>query len=199
MGGVEHRRVAPLSIWANFEPGSEVIFHPSTPGSLVDLADDLGWAPKLNFVFTDQFADHMLVVDRHITPATRAVGLNDLSSINQAVGVLLSRGRLPLTAVEDLKRAGHPGELFDRCRGKGVDGPVRSVTGLPVDLSALTARAPWAGIASSGDLCGLYRGECQRDEIMLPSSRCAWSGAIGACASSTARLHHRSGSAFGWS
>jgi hypothetical protein len=48
----------------------------------------------------------------------------------------------------------------------------RRPTGHHVDLTALTARARWDGTAGSGDhLCGLYRGEGQRDEIMLPYLR----------------------------
>ena len=142
----------PLSIWADFEPGSEVIFYASTPGSLVDLAADLGWALKLNIAFSDQFADHMLVVDQHITPTPGLSGLDELSTVNRAVGVLLSTGRSPDTAIEDLKRAAILANTSIGAAARALMGRHgRSVTGPRVDLSALTARAPWDGTAGSGD------------------------------------------------
>lgn len=163
----------PLSIWADFEAGSEVIFYASTPSSLVDLAADLGWALKLNIAFTGQFADHMVVVDQHITPAPGLSGPDDLSSVNQAVGVLLSTGRSPETAIGDLKRTAVLANTSIGAAARALTGRLtRSVTGPPVDLSALTACASWDGTASSEDHpCGLYQGESQRDEIMLPYLR----------------------------
>ena len=42
----------PLSMWAGFETGSEIVFYASTSGSLVDLAAELGWALELNITWT---------------------------------------------------------------------------------------------------------------------------------------------------
>jgi hypothetical protein len=163
----------PLSIWAGFAAGSEVVFYASTAGSLVDLAADLGWALKLNITWTSQPADHMLVVDQHLTPVPGLSGLDDLAAVNQAVGVLLSRGRPPNVAVEDLRDAATLANSSIGAAAKALMARLaRSVAGHHVDLSVLTARAPWDGTAGSGNhLCGLYRGERQRDEIMLPYLR----------------------------
>src|SRR6478752_9118321 len=95
----------PMSMWAGFETGSEIVFYASTSGSLVDLAAELGWALELNITWTNQILDHVLVVDQHLTPVPGLSGLDDLSAVNQAVGVLLSRGRSHDVAVEDLRRA----------------------------------------------------------------------------------------------
>ncbi len=163
----------PLSMWADFEAGSEVVFYASTAGSLVDLAAELGWALGLNITWTRQAVDHLLVVDQHLTPVPGMSGLEDLSAVNQAVGVLLSRGSPYDIAVEDLKRAATQANTSLGTAAKALMGRLaRSVTGHHVDLSVLTARARWDGTAASGDhLCGLYRGEDQRDEIMLPYLR----------------------------
>jgi hypothetical protein len=163
----------PLSRWADFEAGSEVVFYASTAGSLVDLAAELGWALGLNITWTRQPVDHLLVVDQHLEPVPGMSGLEDLSAVNQAVGVLLSRGNSYDIAVEYLKRAATQANTSLGTAAKALMGRLaRSVTGHHVDLSVLTARARWDGTAGPGDhLCGLYRGEGQRDEIMLPYLR----------------------------
>jgi hypothetical protein len=163
----------PLSMWAGFETGSEIVFYASTSGSLVDLAAELGWALELNITWTNQILDHVLVVDQHLTPVPGLSGLDDLSAVNQAVGVLLSRGRSHDVAVEDLRRAATLANSSIGAAAQALMGRLaRRLTGHHVDLSALTARARWDGTAGSGDhLCGLYRGEGQRDEIMLPYLR----------------------------
>jgi MEDS: MEthanogen/methylotroph, DcmR Sensory domain len=163
----------PLSMWAGFETGSEIVFYASTSGSLVDLAAELGWALELNITWTNQILDHVLVVDQHLTPVPGLSGLDDLSAVNQAVGVLLSRGRSHDVAVEDLRRAATLANSSIGAAAQALMGRLaRRPTGHHVDLTALTARARWDGTAGSGDhLCGLYRGEGQRDEIMLPYLR----------------------------
>jgi hypothetical protein len=163
----------PLSMWADFEAGSEVVFYASTAGSLVDLAAELGWALGLNITWTSQGADHELVVDQHVTPVPGLSRLDDLSAVNRAVGVLLSRGSSHDIAVEDLKREATQANSSIGAAAQALMGRLaRSVTEHHVDLSVLTARARWDGTAGPGDhLCGLYRGESQRDEIMLPYLR----------------------------
>jgi hypothetical protein len=163
----------PLSMWADFEAGSEVVFYASTAGSLVDLAAELGWALGLNITWTSPAEDHVLVVDQHVTPVPGLSSLDDLSAVNRAVGVLLSRGRSYDIAIEDLKRAATQANSSIGAAAKALMGRLaQSVTGHHIDLSALTARARWDGTAGSGDhLCGLYHGETQRDEIMMPYLR----------------------------
>ena len=160
----------PLSMWGGFEAGSEVVLYASTAGSLVDLAAELSWALGLNITWTGQPGDHMLVVDQHVTPVPGMSGMDDLAAVNQAVGVLLSRGSTYDIAVDDLQRAATQANTSIGAAAKSLMGRlVRPATGHHVDLSVLTARGRWDGTAGPGDhLCGLYRGETQRDEIMLP-------------------------------
>ena len=169
----------PLSMWADFETGSEVVFYAAKAGSLVDLAAELGWTLGLNIVWTGQPVDHVLVVDQHLTPVPGFSGLDDLSAVNQAVGVLLSRGRSHTIAVQDLRRAASQANSSTAAAARVLLGRSSSASSQRhssdqrhVDLSLLTARARWDGTAGPGDhLCGLYRGENQRDEIMLPYLR----------------------------
>lgn len=163
----------PLSLWADFETGSEVVFYASTPGALVDLAAELGWALELNITWSSQVADHMLVVDQHLAPLAGMSGLDDLSAINRAVGVLLSRGRSPRNAVDDLKTAATRADSSIGAAANALLARLdRTVVRQHAELSALPARARWDGTAASGDhFCGLYRGESQRDQIMLPYLR----------------------------
>jgi hypothetical protein len=163
----------PLSTWADLEAGSEVIFYATTAGSLVDLAADLGWALGLNIAWTRQVLDQVLVLDQHLTPVPGLSGLSDLSALNQAVGVLLAKGRSPDRAIEDLKRAASLANSSIAGAARAIIGQLdRSGHGRRVDVKALPARARWDGTAGSGDhLCGLYRGEAERDEIMLPYLR----------------------------
>lgn len=163
----------PLSMWANFEAGSDVVFYASTPGALVDLAAELGWALGLSITWASPPVDHVLVVDQHLTPVPGLSGLDDFSAVNQAVGVLLSEGRSHDVAVEDLRRAATLAQSSIGAAAKAFMGRLaRSESGHHVDLSALPVRACWDGTVGSGDhFCGLYRGEGQRDEIMLPYLR----------------------------
>jgi hypothetical protein len=163
----------PLSMWAGFDTGSEVVFYASTPGALVDLAAELGWALELNITWTGQVADQMLVVDQHLVALPGISGLDDLTAVNRAVGVLLSRGRSPDNAVDDLKTAAGGANLSIGAAARALLARLdRTARGQHADLSALTARARWDGTAASGDhFCGLYRGESQRDDILLPYLR----------------------------
>lgn len=160
----------PLSMWEDFEAGSEVVFYAARAGSLVDLAAELGWTLGLNIVWTEDSADQVLVVDQHLTPVAGFSGLDDLSAVNQAVGVLLTRGRSHTIAIAELKHAATRANSTTGAAARALLGQLRrSTVGHEVDLSLLTARAEWDGTVDRGDhLCGLYRGEIQRDEIMLP-------------------------------
>jgi len=87
----------PLGSWTDLEPGSAVIFYAATTGALVDLAADLGWLLNLR-------SD--VVLDGHLPNAQQpeaTSGLAELSVIQQAVGVLIDRGRTPQAGRDELQ------------------------------------------------------------------------------------------------
>ena len=86
----------PLASWTDLEPGSAVIFYAATNGALVDLAADLGWLLNLR-------AD--VVLDGHLPAQPQEVtsGLAELSVIQQALGVLIDRGRTPQAGRDELE------------------------------------------------------------------------------------------------
>jgi len=87
----------PLASWTDLEPGSAVIFYAATTGALVDLAADLGWLLNLR-------SD--VVLDGHLPNAQQpeaTSGLAELSVIQQAVGVLIDRGRTPQAGRDELQ------------------------------------------------------------------------------------------------
>ena len=86
----------PLASWTDLEPGSAVIFYAATNGALVDLAADLGWLLNLR-------AD--VVLDGHLLAQPQEVtsGLAELSVIQQALGVLIDRGRTPQAGRDELE------------------------------------------------------------------------------------------------
>ena len=86
----------PLGSWTDLEPGSSVIFYAGTTGALVDLAADLGWLLNLR-------AD--IVLDGHLPAQRQGVtsGLAELSVIQQALGVLIDRGRTPQAGRDELE------------------------------------------------------------------------------------------------
>jgi hypothetical protein len=69
-------------------PGVALILYAARPGALVDLAADLAWLTSL------PLAD--LLLDQHLcSPVRSGAGAGGTSLINQAIGVLLGRGRTP--------------------------------------------------------------------------------------------------------
>ena len=101
-----------------------VVFYAATPGAFVDLAADISharWRPE-DAVTLD--AD--LGVDLWAEQA--GGGLGELSTIHQAVGVLIARGDTPQTARVELER---------RAASSGVD----ALTAAAADVVASTA--PW--------------------------------------------------------
>jgi hypothetical protein len=92
----------PLDPLAGAAPGSSVVFYAGRPGAFVDLAADTCYAYGL---------DGDVVLDGHLTPPPRAVqahpgvyGSDEMTVINQAIGVLIEHGRLPGEAHEELLR-----------------------------------------------------------------------------------------------
>ena len=86
----------PLGSWTDLEPGSAVIFYAATTGALVDLAADLGWLLNLRAA---------VVLDGHLPARHQGAtsGLAELSVIQQALGVLIDRGRTPQAGVYELE------------------------------------------------------------------------------------------------
>ncbi len=73
---------------AQEDPDITLILYAGVPGALVDLAADLGWLTGL--------AGSDFVLDQHLTgPQSADVGIDVDSVINQAIGMLLGRGRTP--------------------------------------------------------------------------------------------------------
>jgi len=77
----------PLTLTSQFAAGSELVLYATAPGAFVDLAADLQYALRA--------ADNELTLDRHLarTPRSGIVGVEELSLINRALGVLVGGGR----------------------------------------------------------------------------------------------------------
>lgn len=83
----------PLPAADGTDAGSEIVFHAATPGALVDLAADVTYRLGLR--------SGEVVLDADLAPggtAAASTGLADISTLNQAVGVLIDRGRTPQLA-----------------------------------------------------------------------------------------------------
>jgi len=89
----------PLGSAAGTEAPSVMTVYAATPGALVDLAADLGYALKL--------PDGVVALDRALRPTTTAsglTGLSELGAINRAIGVLMDQGHHPDHAYHELHR-----------------------------------------------------------------------------------------------
>lgn len=97
--------------------GSRVVFFAAAPGALVDLAADLSYALSLPMTTGRSSNDGRSDTRNGRGPAIRLdqdvpsdslisglVGLEPLSTINRAVGLLIERGVLPETAHRTLRR-----------------------------------------------------------------------------------------------
>ena len=98
----------PLDPLAGAAPGSSVVFYASRRGAFVDLAADTQYAYGL---------DEAVVLDGHLTQLLQAVqahpgvyGSDEMTVINQAIGVLIAHGHFPGEARDELRRrAAHHG------------------------------------------------------------------------------------------
>ncbi len=100
----DHTRIGasamlPLSTLTSTGPGGVIVIYAVNPGAFVDLAADLSHALKLE-------AD-TVVLDQHLTPPEQHNALAEMSQINQAIGILLDRGRTPAAARLELDGLAH--------------------------------------------------------------------------------------------
>jgi hypothetical protein len=88
----------PLSLTAGLAAGSALVLYALAPGAFVDLAADLRYAL--------QAEDDELRLDVHLTPSTRSglTGVEELTIINRAIGVLVSRDQTLDEARLELQR-----------------------------------------------------------------------------------------------
>ena len=115
-----------------FDSQSRVVFYAATPGSFVDLAADLGHALRASTISHELRGPHLtkdpdvdgqhgdgqhgdgdregpdaIVLDADLPPHTlvsRLTGLDDASTINRAVGMLIDEGHHPDDAHATLRR-----------------------------------------------------------------------------------------------
>ena len=118
-----------VTVGTGIHRDSSVVFYAATPGALVDLAADLGHALQTSVIFSspglsategDDRHEHepshrdghddgqgSVVMDADLPPRTLATGLTGLdeaSTINRAVGMLIDQGHPPDEAQSTLRR-----------------------------------------------------------------------------------------------
>lgn len=76
----------PLPVVSGAEPGSNIVVFAATPGAFIDLAADLSYALHVN--------PDTLVLDADLHPTTAPIGMAAVTDINQAIGILIERGRV---------------------------------------------------------------------------------------------------------
>jgi hypothetical protein len=95
----------PLHALCAAEPDSVIVFYAATAGAFVDFAADTSFSLGLEL--------ESVVLDKHLTTPPSAIGLSglqDLSRVNTAVGILIGQGRTPEGALDELdRRAGQAG------------------------------------------------------------------------------------------
>jgi hypothetical protein len=88
--------LAPLAVATDGGDGSiALILYAETPGAFVDLAADLAW-------ITGRPAQDFALDEHRSLPTNSTARLGELSSINQALGVLIERGSTPEQAQREL-------------------------------------------------------------------------------------------------
>jgi hypothetical protein len=115
-------RVGFAALGRGFDGGSRVVFYAATPGALVDMAADFAYAldtpddPGRSADSSDSDGRHGLDrCDRHRAivldadlppPTTRSglVGLDELSTVERAVGIMIDHGHHPDHAHATLRR-----------------------------------------------------------------------------------------------
>jgi hypothetical protein len=89
----------PLGMEEIDNEGTCIVFYAANPGAFVDLAADLGWTTGL--------PPRAILLDQHLLlpiAGSAVTGLRELSTINQAIGMLIERGYSPGSARIELER-----------------------------------------------------------------------------------------------
>lgn len=88
----------PLNLTDDLAPGSRLVLFARTPGAFVDLAADLSYALSARA--------GQIVLDAQLHyPPSGIVGVEQLSIVNRAVGLLVGRGHSVTGAQEQLERS----------------------------------------------------------------------------------------------
>lgn len=88
----------PLRLGAAEYEGTCIVFYAANPGAFVDLAADLGWTTGL--------PPQTILLDQHLllpVAGSAVTGLQEWSTINQAIGMLIERGHSPGSARIELE------------------------------------------------------------------------------------------------
>jgi hypothetical protein len=91
--------LVPLGAAAAPSDGTCIVFYAETPGAFVDLSADLAWTTGL--------PAEMILLDQHLllpVDGSAVTGLRELSTINQAIGMLIEQGGTPESARLELER-----------------------------------------------------------------------------------------------
>ena len=93
-GDIATTALLPLPALIDAEPGSVIVFYAGKAGAFVDFAADLSFTLGLRL--------DVIVLDEHLTPPHAVSGLNEMSQVNQAIGILIERGHTPEGARTEL-------------------------------------------------------------------------------------------------
>jgi hypothetical protein len=100
-------RVPLPAVVESAEQGGELVVWSSVPGSLVDLAADVGYVLRDPARPADQTALPVVALDSdlpHPGAGSGVCGLEELATVNRAVGVLIGQGQDPASVQEVLRR-----------------------------------------------------------------------------------------------
>lgn len=97
-GPITSSLALPLNLTDDLEPGSRLVLYAHAPGAFVDLAADLSYALGARA--------GLLTLDDHLHPSACSgiAGVEQLSIVNRAVGMLVGRGHSVIGAQEWLER-----------------------------------------------------------------------------------------------
>jgi hypothetical protein len=96
----------PLTTLKDTDAASVIVFYAGNAGAFVDFAADASFALGLE--------PDVVILDRHLTPPNSAsglTGLDSLSDLNQALGILIDRGHTVDTAHSELHRMAGLGQI----------------------------------------------------------------------------------------
>ena len=100
-------RLGFTALGPGFDGESRVVFYAATPGAFVDLAADFGYALDTQHDLGCRDGHQLVVLDSDLPPPTVISGLLDLderSTVNRAVGILIDQGHHPNQANVTLRR-----------------------------------------------------------------------------------------------